>query len=228
MTRTTPYKHGLAPAPTVDERGVLDKPRLRVGGAESLLAMSEEYAFFTPAILYLSGFFSDAALVDFVHETGGGPVFYHYLFDSQIFKGLVARDGDAAWNRVLWALARSFWPAFQDFLCSVVIANRARRLVVGIGQQELTILDPLALDRKRLATAQVPLLPISAFGVNGNKFRYALAVGDPLTSLPTAGRYAPAGDMTAFAEALFAGHNPNDARLDYHAGAAGEGAVDER
>lgn len=215
MNFRQPIKHGFSKGSLVDARGVLAKPPLNLRGVRSLASMRQDFAFFTPAVLYLSGVFSDAPLIDFVQESRNDVNFHHYRFETKIFEGLRASDGDLAWNYVLWAIRRPFWQSFQDFMCSLTFSRPQQRMVFGVGLQDFQVLDPLTLDLKRIISNEVPQVAVSAFGLNSNRFRLAFEVPEEATSLPIVRRYAPAGDMVAFAEALHEGRNPNDARVDY-------------
>ncbi len=213
QTFPRPYKYGKSRANITDAHGVIQKYPLVLGEARALRSLTSDYVFFTPAILYLSGLFSDAVLIDFMQGVGTEVRFYHHKFQAPIFRGLLTPDGDEDWNYVLWAIRKPFWKAFQDFLCSVTITKPDRRLLVGIGYQELKVLDPLTVDKHRIVTAESSVLGVGAFGLNGNKYIFAFQPSaDPRVTLPLVQRYQPGQGMNAFAEALFAGKNPNDAR----------------
>jgi hypothetical protein len=211
--RRIPYKHGFEAGSLADPRGKPILRPLRVGQAESLKAMTGEYAFFTPALLYLSGLFDERALIDFVHGLGGAPVFYQHRFLSPVFRGLQHPHVGDGWNYTLWGLHRHYWSFFADFMCAVTFSYREKQTVVGIGLQELVIVDPLALDKKRILTADLPRLLIASLGLNSNRFTYALQAGDPLRFVPCAQKWEASQDMQAYADALFGGKdNPVDAR----------------
>jgi hypothetical protein len=201
--------------PVVDARGVLEKYELRVGAAESLAALAGEYAFFTPALLYLHGQFRDAALVDFLYQWQVPEArFYYRRFDKPVFRGLEARsNGDRAWNHVLWAVLREHWQPLVDCLCGLTMADSGRGLVYQYGLQELAVLDPLAADKAALYRADLPQLEVGAFGINAGHFRAAFDPGPgPLLCSPRLQFHPPDEAAVVFAAAFFKGQNPILAR----------------
>ena len=138
-------------------------------GVKALGPFQERFAFFTVAPLYLWGRLHDRVLADFVAHQGGAVDFFHKKFDRPIFSGLLAPNGDADWNHVLWAVERPHWQPLIQHLCTAVLTDAARNLVYRYGLQELEILDPLHVDRGILS-AVPPVLPIGAFGVLSNYF----------------------------------------------------------
>jgi len=208
-----------AHGPSVDSKGLLKKYPLRLGAAAALGDVLDEYVFFTPASLYLHGYFCDAPLIDFVWEMGGDVRLYHRRFNRPIFRGLETRDGDKDWNHVLWAIKREFWANFNDFLISTVLSFREATPphLSMFAEQEVTILDPLAVDRTVLYRADLPMLVVSAFCVNGSLGRTSFVEGkSALMDPPQLAQWPADGEVLAYADALFRGKgNPVNARLNY-------------
>lgn len=202
--------------PAVDEAGRLHKYELKVGAAKGLTELLGEYAFFTPAPLYLYGRFVDAPLIDFAHATPDAR-FYYKKFRRPIFRGLEApSNGNPDWNFVLWAVRVQHWDAFADFLVSITLTYEDHRDVAGVGQQTLDVLDPLATDLATVYSSAIPLVPVHAFGINGSRFRVGLKAGrSPLMDPPAVRAYGPDDAMRVFAKALYGGDNPLNARA-YH------------
>lgn len=201
--------------PPVDAFGIIEKPELRVGNAESLVVMTEEYAFFTPAILYLHAGFTDAPLIDAVWEMREDIPLFHRKFQQPIFRGLQASNGDEDWNYVLWAVQLPYWKYMHDFIASLTLAHADTQSLIRVGAQEFQIPDPLAIERAGYLLPTTPLLTIRSFGINGNKFRAGLVPGlrpfDPLILR----FFPPEEDIRVFAEAYYKGQNPINARLNY-------------
>lgn len=197
--------------PPVDARGLVRKYPLPVGAAASLAEMAADYYFFTPAALYLFGDFTDAPLIDFVCELREDVRFYYRKFNRPVFRGL-ERNGDSDWNHVLWAVGRPYWELLRDFLLSVTLSFREEGRLVRIAEQELSVLDPLTADRAVLYRPDMPLVPVSAFGVNGSRFRAAFRAGaSPLMEPPGLRFHPPDKEVRVYAQALFGGHgNPLD------------------
>lgn len=213
MDEAQPRPEGMKAGPTVDERGVVRKYELRVGQAKRLAELLPEYAFFTPALLYLKGGFRDTPLADFSHQTG--CVYYYKKFARPIFQGLESDTGDPDWNFVLWACSRSLWPALANFLVSLTLVDPERRNVVGVGEQAMAVADPLLADSNSLVTGVRSLIPVTGFGVNGNCGRWALQPPrQPLIEKPVLLTAGPDPEMILFARALRLGANPVNARSD--------------
>jgi hypothetical protein len=200
----------------VDARGIVRKLPLQVGQAESLLAMTAEYTFFTPAVLYLYGCFADAILIDLMRELGREVPLYHRRFAHPIFRGLELPDGDADWNHVLWACRPADYEPLSTFLISLTLALSRNRVILCYGEQKLSVVDPLALERKGVYHDGLPWLDIYAFGINGSAGRVAFRqTGRSPAELPRLVRLEADGEIRASARALFAGDNPCIARRDY-------------
>lgn len=197
--------------PVLDENGFIPKRELRVGQARNLRGFDAEYAFFTPAILYLHGGFRDAPLADLCYMTGTDIPFYYRKFGKPVFAGLEApSNGNPDWNYVLWAVHKEHWPLVSDWLVSITLSYGELGEVAGIGQQELVVTDPLAAERTLVYHGGLPATKVTAFGLNGSRFRAyfrAAPVGPPALVFDD-----PARDMQVFAQALHDGKNPVDAR----------------
>lgn len=194
--------------PMLDERGILPKRELAVGRAESLSVMTEEYTFFTPAILYIHGCFWDGLLLDFIHQVRQEVDFFFRRFPQPIFGGLETEDGDADWNYALWAIRPEFWAPLAGFLCGVTLTQVSSSEVIRYGEQELDICDPLALERSGFYRPNLPRLRIGVLGINGSQFRAALTPAPNSVSLPHLDFHPPALEIVRFAAALKSGSNP--------------------
>lgn len=199
--------------PVLDENGYIEKTELKVGQARNLRGFDDEFAFFTPAILYLHGGFRDAPLADLSYMTGVNVRFYYRKFAKPIFRGLDSQTGDKDWNYALWAVRREHWQLLSDWLVSITLTYSEVGEVAGIGEQQFTVIDPLAAERTMIYHGGLPTLAVSAFGINGSKFRAYFKPGEnPMLDLPRLVFDAPAEDMQVFADALYSGKNPVDAR----------------
>ncbi len=209
MDRHKPFNEGLQYLMTlVAAQRQLPKKELRLGRAESLAALTSEYAFFTPAVLYLNGIVNDDPLLDFQMEYGRVVPFYYCKLAQPFFRGLEATDGDRDWNHALWALDLCHWPAFKKFYSAIVIFNEQKHWIYEVGVQELEVAD-------RLST-KGGVVKVTAFGINGNHVKVGFEVyADPWQQPPWARRFAPNRDVAVYADALKAGVNPHTARELY-------------
>lgn len=213
--RPKPHEHGKRfIGPPVDADGRIEKYELKCGAASKLQDLAGEYAFFTPAILYVHGGFRDGPLIDFMYDLNVEVRFYYKQFRKPIFRGLESRsNGDPAWNFALWAVRSEYFQALNDFLVSLTFTYAEDKTTAGIGEQLVTIPDPLHVDRTFVYDPAMPQLPVTVFGINGSRYRAAMEVSDrPIASPPTLRFYAPDPAMVTFAKALYCGVNPIDAR----------------
>jgi hypothetical protein len=205
--------------PACDERGFVLKRKLPVGPARALAELAAEYAFFSPAILYLYGAFTDGPFVDLMFELNRDVALYHHRFRRPLFRGLEARsNGDPGWNYVLWAVRKDDWAFLRDYLVSLKFCHEEHRWVVRIGERPLLIVDPLVADRGQLLPGGG--VEVTAFGIYTNKFCCGLVDHEKLARPPvlTIGPAHP--ELAVWAEARFAGGNPDVAVLQHKALAA--------
>lgn len=203
-----PATEGVVAVDTVlSAAGFIEKHPLRIGPAKSLRDLEPEYAFFTPAVLYLYGGFRDAPLADFVHGNPGAQFFYH-KFPRAMFRGLDARsNGDTAWNYVLWAVRRDYWAAFAAWMVGTTLTYAEDKMVIRVAEQAVVVTDPLG-DPLGYYPAGPAKVTVAAFGLYGSRFVIAIA---PDADKPRVHVGDPAPDMAVFAAALYGGDNPLDA-----------------
>lgn len=205
MKEIHPYSREPSPSrPALDARGILPKKEFDVGQSESLAAFIRDgWVFFTPALLYLRGNFSDAILGEFVDENPGAE-FCWYVSRWKLFSGLVTGTGDDKWNYALWAIERRFWNPFKLFLTTAALVDPGRRFVVRYGYNELTVPDPLAADRRGMVLPN-ETVTVGAFGVDASDRIVALVQAMPY---PKATVLPPGAAAVEFAEKLRTGKNP--------------------
>jgi hypothetical protein len=193
------------------------KRPLIVGRATALADLTDTYEFFTPAILYVLGIVTDLPLIDFLEEYGQPAHFYFKQFTCPLFAGLDV-DNDPGWNYGLWAIEKQHWPSFLDFYCSIKVSNRSSKRMFGIGVQNVTVVDALAIASKQFLK-HLPTISVAGFGVNSNILRAAFVRGgsNPLTHPPTLKYFTPDKSATIFADAYYAGKNPHIAQETYNA-----------
>jgi len=155
---------------------------------------------FTPAVMYLWGMFSDTYLADVLSRTNAR--IYWHKFDKPIFSGFQL-GGDVSWNHTLWAIDAHSWPRFLDRILEMLLLNREGRTLCRYALQELQVLDPLYAASSVLTGSDVPLASIFSFAVKSNQHQLAftrLAWG---VSLPSIRRLPPDDDESVLASRLF-------------------------
>lgn len=169
MAGKNPWKvaEGLSAAQIVSAQESVPKPPLPVGRVNVLQQLSSDFVFFSPAPLYLQGLIGgDQPWVDFCREFGFDIPFFHHKFNRPVFRHLIARDGDTAWNHVLWAVPRFAWDAFKVYVGSLTFIKDNLQELHVVVVQEIAASDPLARDNSVL-TSDLPRMPIYFFGLTG-------------------------------------------------------------
>lgn len=209
--------------PVVDFAGRVKKSPLPCGKAASAKDLEGEYAFFTPAVLYLLGVIDDRPLIDLMCEIGEDvPVFYK-KFKHALFGRLVARDGDPSWNYALWAVRRQHWERLLDFYCSMAVFNRRTSQVFRVASQELDVVDPFAVESSPIVSASAGTARVTAFCVSGDKFVANFEPSPSPLMLPRLKFREPLASAAAFNAAVAAGESPHDAEENFlPEGASGE------
>ena len=151
---------------------VVPKKRVVFSNVRSLAAV-EKYVWYTPALVYLWGRFSDTPLTDIVQRVGS-PVLW-YRFDKPFFEGLEAGQ-DTSWNHILWGCPRESWDKFVDAVLETAQFDLSRRILYTYALQETQIYDPLTVDRDRLFVPdRTPRIKVGVFAVCTNKFQIAMS-----------------------------------------------------
>lgn len=200
---TKPYKplpqSVVAAGPSLGEP-VVPKRLLPVGQAKALAELAEDFAFFTPAVLYLHAGVTDEPLGDFRQQFGQPADVYHFRFPHRLFAGLDAPCGDREWNHALWAVRRHVWPALLDFYLSIVMLDPVARTAAQVACTEVEVADSLALTNG--AWGRPLAVPVTAFGIDGSEAQLAVRPsGDVLRRPPRLVRLPPTEKMRRLAAA---------------------------
>lgn len=179
----------------------------------SLSEYQKEFVFFTPALLYLYGGFTNNILQDFVAQYEQGSsftvAFFAYQAKQPIFQGLEIK-ADMSWNYYLFGVRRIHWLAFESFMLSLALVNKD--LLIRVGLQEIEIADPMLLGRYSVVPTNPPLVTVIGFGVNSTEGAVAFEPGDhPLLDPPKIAFHEPQNDHLVFVKAMRQGENPHDA-----------------
>lgn len=179
----------------------LPKRLLPVQSAASLAELCEDYAFFTPAVLYLHGQMTDEPLGDFRHTVGFAADFFHFRFPHPLFRGLETPCGDRDWNHVLWAVEKGVWPAFRDFYLSIMLLDPAARTAAQVAYTDLSVADSLALTSGKVIGRR-PTVGVTAFGIDGSEGQLAFKPSfDPVMFPPRFVKLPPTDRMRELARA---------------------------
>lgn len=192
-----PRQHGISDHVAAEyPHFVVSKTELRFAGKTGIADYVGDYAFFTPAILYLYAGFTDAPLADMAEVLGRPVPLYFVRSPVPLFAGLEAPDGNPAWNFGLFAVHRDDWKDLSDWLLTLMLMDAQTGECNAVAEQRVSVLD-----------RGVPV-EVMAFASRGSKATWALVQEGPV---PRLAKLRPSIGTSAFANALLLGENPVDA-----------------
>ena len=133
---------GTFPGPDSFDKESVALRKLKLGGAKQLAELSNDYAFYTPALVYLNTSITDV-MPPFIAEYGQEVVPFSVMFDEPVFEGLEA-GSDPSWNYVLFAMELEHWPRFKAWMGSVALQDTPNKTLYRVRTQSVAIADPLA------------------------------------------------------------------------------------
>lgn len=192
--------------PPTDSRGVVRKRRLHLGAAASLAELAE-YRLFSPAIPYLWGGFREVYWWEWMRDLGHDVELFFHKFEQPVFEGLISQTQSSDWNYALMACRTEDWERVVDFFCELTVTMRTAKSAVRYGLQDLFVLDPLAMDRRKIFVGEQKRAVIHAFGLYGS---HGVAYFEqPVPGALPRLTFAEADpEMVEFAKAYFKERNP--------------------
>lgn len=162
----------------------------------------DNMVWYTPAALYLWGGFTDVTLSEILSRKELKILWYK--FDKPIFKNF-----GAGWDNLLWAAKAEDWNDFVENLLEAVQFDIENKLLYQYGLQEISILDPLSVDKERIALSTTPKIPIKAFAVlsNTGQMAFDLKAKKKEGSLPGMSLFKPDPLHVTAANVLFKDKN---------------------
>ena len=180
-----PFKPGLQAAPHSFPKERARVHELRLSAATTLSDLTNQYAFYSPAMIYMFiRLMGREPLWDFVEEYGKEVVPVSLKFNKPLFEGLTV-DGDRTWNYVLYGMEHEDFNEFRKWMGTLTFMDRDKGLVHRIRYQDIQIVDPLFLDRTVVLPLDIPTVPVTVFALDSNKGCCWLQCGDPVMDLPT-------------------------------------------
>ncbi len=159
------------------------------------------YVWYTPAMLYIWGRYSETNLADAVQQHD--IQIFWYRFDKPVFSGFAA-GGDQAWNHILWAAREDQWQRLVDAILETVQFDIPGKRLYQYALQQLTIQDPLTLDNQRILLPSHPVQLVHAFAVLSNDRQVAFDTRKPgVQSCPGVVSFKPAPVHVQAANRLF-------------------------
>jgi hypothetical protein len=145
----------------------IQKLPLPVRSVQSLHELTKGFVFFSPASLYLRKLIGgDQPWVDFCREFRCQTPIYHHRFQCRLFRNLITREGDNAWNSVLWAIPQHVWFHFKAYLGSLTFIRDDLNAIDTVIVQEVMMLDPV-LRELGIDASGAPRIPVYFVGITG-------------------------------------------------------------
>jgi len=180
-----PFEPGLRAGPHGFPAERARVHELRLTAATTLRDLKEQYAFYTPAMMYIFvRLMGREPLWDFMEEYGKEVTPISMKFKKPIFDGL-AVGPDRTWNYVLYGMEHDDFNEFRKWMGTLTFVDRDKDIVHRIRYQDFEIADPLFLERVVVLPLQMPTIPVTAFALDSNKGCCWLATGDLLMDLPS-------------------------------------------
>lgn len=142
---------------------------LKLSRATELRHLTDEYEFYTDALLYARVRLCGAnPYLDFLNTVGKDVGKISMCFPERIFSGLEI-GGDENWNHALLGMPKEHWPAFCSFIGSLAFHDRDLDLLTRVRTQDLRIYDPLYLAKQIRWSTDMPTVGITAFVLDTNR-----------------------------------------------------------
>lgn len=179
-----------------------------VGTAASLTALSADFVFFTPALLFTHAGLDRDPVQEFVNSRDDAPEISVISFDEPIFQGLRFPDGRRDWDHKLLACPRPVWPDLSNFLGRIGLTDTPKRVFYRVFPQVVRVADPVFDHRASALAKDPPTVEVVAVCLDGNTRRVTLDhFKDPLRR-PAVTLRAPDAMTKTAAKEIFAARNP--------------------
>ena len=179
--------------------------RLRLSQAATLKDLSDQYVFYTPALLHmvvpLCG--RDPFTV-FQREYNKEVLPLSLRFNRPIFQGFNV-GGIKDWNYLLFAMEREHFQHYLSWMQSLTFADRERGVVYRLGDKTIQIADPVFCEKTFILPQEIPCIDVTVFCIDGSRGCYYVEEGaHPLMDLPSLRTAEPFEDTQKLTQALLA------------------------
>jgi len=98
-------------------------------------------------------------------------------FQQTIIEGMVPITGvpglsGVTWGQVICGVHHEQWPSLHDFLNGAVAVDRKKKLFAQPFSGDVTIFDPVLVERHSLLTLDLPTITLTVFCTDGNDARW--------------------------------------------------------
>lgn len=136
--------------------------------AQSFAETLDDFAFFTPALMYLRMPFYQDPIHVFNMEYGQEVSPISFRFESPILQGLGHPSGDESWNHVLYCLEKEHWEHYKNWMGTVSLSDPRNERLHRIRFQELHMLDPMWYQVSKPFSSSSKVIPVTMFCVETN------------------------------------------------------------
>lgn len=158
-----PISEGVsAPSKVFDD--VAAPVELDVLSAKCLNDLTEEYGFYTPALLHLTVPLTYDPFSVFCSEQDEDVARFTVKFVKPVFRGLTHPHGDDSWNYVLFAVAKRHFDKLMSWYGTCAFMDYETKLLRRIRTQNLAIVDPI-VDHKLRLLDPAALVPVTCLVV---------------------------------------------------------------
>jgi hypothetical protein len=184
--------------------------RKELSRTTKLSDLQEEFAIYTPAMVYLHVPLPGDFMSAFFQQYGEDVKVFSMELDKPVFSGLSV-GGDKRWNHVLFGMPREHWSAFYGWAGTVAVMDRDSGVLYRVRTQEIEIADPFCISNSIVLPSDVPVGKISTFCVETNVgCHYYLSSKGINPAEAVFDKELIYEDTKRFAEAYQAGNNPYD------------------
>lgn len=181
-------------------------PPLPRGPSCALSDLVNEWAFFTPGVLYSFSRFDKNIFAEFAVDQAqsvqGSPEFCCWTFEEEIFQGMYSNSSDDNWNVCLFAIRLPQWESFRHWANSILVLDRDQHHFFRVGVQTgIRIMDPRLKQKRTLAG--MPTIQVASLGVDGSQQAFFLDPRRQVYDRPRVMKLEAAGDTKHFMATLF-------------------------
>jgi hypothetical protein len=176
----------------------------RLGRGEGLAELTDEFAFFQPALLILALGLDGDPVREYIAEHPECQVVVLQL-PRPVFAGLEVGD-DVSLNYTLFLCPLKHWEGLYIFLKGIAVISKDRKAAYRALPQGIPVPDVFALERSASLPDVFPMVRVYTFGVDGTDGMLAFVpAAHPVLGLARP-KYYPAEETTlAWARALLSG-----------------------
>jgi len=193
------------------EKSSVEIRKRQLSQATRLVDLQEEFAIYTPAMVYLHVPLPGDVMSSFYAQYGQEVEVFSVDLDRPVFSGLSAKNGDNRWNQVLFGMPKEHWPAFYNWMGTIALMDHSVDTLYRVRTQDITVPDPFCFQNEIVLPDDIPTGKITVFCVETNKgCHYCLSSNGIKPAKAIFDDKLIYEDTEKFAEACRAGVNPYD------------------